>query len=176
MAHFANPIFPNDRIMMSIPPPPTYTMDGDIVPYPANVDERYARLRRYKEGNIVYAEDELDTYNHPDETVYFTLLLRCMPNMADLNVILAAAKHIELVSHYRVETDIRTEMSPEFERSFTTVYYEIGSCAMPIDPDFSHIQHHHIHYLRRQQMWSDLFAAAGYRTSWGNALNIRHPK
>lgn len=161
------------RNLMSICPPPLTTPDGEVLPYPASFVQRYEDVRAMKQRSPIYIEEELDDSEDYHTTTKFRMLIRCLSSDADLRVIMAAAQHLELVSQYTIKRGENDQLDPAFEIDYYEVLYTLSRHSVMIDDNVERQVYTDITQQERKAIWICLFEAAGYKVSWGNALNIR---
>lgn len=163
----------NVREQMTVCPPPNTTPEGDVLPYPKSYVQRYADLRAMKQAHPIYIEEDLDDSEEYHTTTKFRMLIRCLSSDADLQVIMAAAKHLDLVSQYTIKRGENDQLDPSLEISYLEILYTIGNHTVCIGDELEHIVYFSLSKDERARMWVGLFEAAGYRVKWGNALNIK---
>lgn len=180
MSQFSIPITPEARRSMTLLPPPPYTPDGDILCPSDDVVSRYGDIRQMKQRTMVRIEEELyEVAAHADGNVYYILTVVCMSSRADLDVILASARHLGLVSRADVIYDYKEELDPQYEKNCIEVRCEIGyetlQTAVDGFDDSAVMRDYPIRLSlgERRRIWMGLFEAAGYRAQWGGTLNVR---
>ena len=164
---------------MTIMPPPVSTLDGDLLPYPAEYAQHYADLAAIKRQHPIYIEEHVEDENAKGFASHlcYQMTIRCMSSAEDLRVILDAAAHLGLISTYRIERGEVDTLDPELEMNYIVVHSSIGSVDMNITEGAPVVNVPiYVQDRKRKEIWIGLFDAAGYRVEWGNALNIRKRK
>lgn len=174
MSSFHTKIDDRDRENCTVPPPPAQRKDGSMVQlYPLG-QQRYADLALMKEDMTVYVDDELDAYDHPGSLRHYRMMIRCMPYRSDLNIIMAAARHMHLISDWHIEYAEREGLDPMLERGYWDVSYEIANEQMMADADICAVADVYVNYSLRCKVWKELFEAMGWHVKWGSSvLNVR---
>lgn len=177
MSSYNYRISTEDREHCTVPPPPELKRDGTMVQlYPLGV-KRYNDLMFEKQGMTVFIDEELDAYDHPGSLRHYRMMIRCLPHRHDINIVLAAARHMLLVSKYEVAYEEREGLDPTLERGYWDVRYEIARDQMRADDDTHVNVDIYVPYMERRRIWMELFEAMGYRVKWGSSvLNVRRRK
>lgn len=174
MSSFNIKIDDRDRENCTVPPPPEQRKDGSLVQvYPLGA-KRYADLAMMKDGMTVYVDEELDTYDHPGSLRHYRMMIRRMPYRADLNILMSAAMHMNLISKWKVEYAEHESLDPHLERGYWDVSYEIANEQMMADADMRVVADVYVPYSLRRKVWQELFEALHYHVQWGSSvLNVR---
>lgn len=181
MSDFTNIISEDDRERCSLPSLPIYCDDGTVVNINNN---RQADIALMKASMNVYIDEELNTTEYPHTCDHYYMMVRCLPNRADLNIIMAAARHMLLVDKYQIDLEQSIGIDDKYEGSYWAIRYTIGQEVIPIEYDdvFGEVgietrQPVYINYINRRTIWNELFLAAGYSVKWGSeVLNVRKRK
>lgn len=180
MSLFQIPIPKNVRQSMTIQPPLPHTEDGVLL-YPSDSEiQRYEDYRQMKQRVTVRIEEEADERNwEPGKHCRYILGVVCMSSDADLLVILAAARHLGLISRYEIIRKYKEELDERYEKNFIEVSVESGYTDIQIGIDTydnSPVVNEvpvMISLEERKHVWLGLFEAAGYKVKWGGTLNVR---
>lgn len=179
MSQFQIPIPNAVRERMSVSPPPAWSQDGEVLPVPEAEVRRYADLRLMKQRAVVRIEEDIDDTRWGVAGHNYILGVVCMPNDADLKVILAAARHLGLLERYELIRDYKERLDERYEKNFVEIRVSVGCEVLRVTSDvvdgsprnetFSIM----LSLGERRQIWLGLFEAAGYRVQWGGTLNVR---
>lgn len=140
---------------------------------------RYEDLRLMKQRTIVRIEEEKDIRNRNDMSHRYTLGIVCLSNDADLEVILAAARHLGLLDSYEVVRRYKEALDERYEKNFIEISLSVGTVELAISSDIIDGSPHcetvplMLSLGERRRIWLDLFEAAGYKVQWGGTLNVR---
>lgn len=137
-------------------------------------------MRLIKRRVLVRIEEELDDVTFKQgERCQYVLGVVCMSSDADLHLIMAAARHLGLLSRYDVERQYKEKLDEQYEKNFIEVRLECGyeDVCVGIDTfDGSAVKATVPIMLsldERRRIWLGLFEAAGYKVRWGGTLNVR---
>lgn len=170
-------ITPAVRSSMSLMPPPVMTHDGEAIPYDDDYVSRYADLAEMKKKYPLWMEDSLDDeVPGPDRTLRRKLFIRCLSSDGDLLLILAAARHLELISSFSVERGETEHLAKNLESGYIIVHYSLAVTEIPVDVDASVFLPNCVDERRIREIWRGLFKAAGYRPRFDTARNVRRQR
>lgn len=173
MSFFRTPILDSDRDGLSVAPPPAYNRKGELLPDKAS-EGKYLDMAVMKSRYVVFVDEELDVYEHPGSLRHFRMMIRFMPFKSDLNVILSAAHHMQLLDEYSFSFEQRQGLSSEFERGYWDVRYTTATEVLNIDAESEGRVPVHVTYEQRRRIWIEMFKALGYNVKWGNmVLNVK---
>lgn len=143
------------------------------MPYAEDVLRRCDDQARWKQSFTVYVEDVLeDACRQYGVAPRFLMVIRGMSCTADLYIILCAARHLGLTSHYSVNVGYNERLSDEYERGYIEVSYTAGIRVVELDDETMVEEPIALSETERRNIWTGLFEAAGYRVSFGNATSV----
>lgn len=161
------------RSAMTIMPPPMITDDGGFVEYDPQFVQKYEDLRHMKQRFIVYVEERIDEDAAERDNYRYEMIVRCMSCIEDMQVILAAAKHLMLIGTYQLRRGENDKLDIELENNYIEVNMTAPFENIQLDDDNAIFKPVLYDADFRRSVWIGLFESAGYRVSWGNALNIK---
>jgi len=161
------------RSAMTIMPPLMHTEDGGFIQYAPQFVQKYEDMRQMKQRFTIYVEERINEEAANMETYRYEMMVRCMSCIADMQVILAAAKHLGLIGSFQLRRDENDKLDAEFESNYIEVETSAPFENIQLDEDNAVFKSILYDADFRKGVWIGLFEAAGYRVSWGNALNIK---
>lgn len=179
MSQFQIPVPSAVRQRMSIAPTPLYSADGTVIGMSAREASHYEDLRLMKQRTTIRIEEELDDWNRIDMSHRYILGIVCLSNDADLEVILAAARHLGLLDRYEVLRRYKEALDDRYEKNFIEIRLSVGTVELAVSSDIVDGSPRcetvplMLSLGERRRIWLGLFEAAGYKVQWGGTLNVR---
>lgn len=176
MSAYNTTISEYDRTCVSVQPPPVYRRDGTLCS-PSAITDEMLNAQRFKERNVVYIDEELDAYDHPGSLSHYRMMIRCLPFKADLNIIMCAARHMNLLHDFYIKYEQSPGLNPDLESGYWDIQYTIATEEYPRDAEVVEFSDVYIPYSQRRRIWIEMFTALGHKVKWGNTvLNVRKRK